>query len=400
MAEDEFLSYGRQAVNAPASQIAGASDFVTRAGDAATKSGAKAVRDPRGTDEDPIIEELCITPGELAFLLPKSLRNGYRPVLGTFAERLIEEDYCVQHNCQRFNNPGTRQYDYFDDTRAPQVMIAFYRRFNEHLTDNDAVEMLNFSKRKKLFKFPDIMRHTENVTQFFEIKPDNKGGKSDGREKLALLDAFNDFFQLPYRRGVFYNPTEEMRIAIFSVEGVPLELFLSVRRPEKGLILYKFCVSGEITKASKRLGKRVRKLALLGLLLGLIIPIEDPVERPIRDPVESPEDQPIPMPVPAAAEMNSVVPVPYLGSTNSDFTFYYVRGLSRRHKKGQSYPITIKYDSQGEELRTVIEFYLKKVSEGVSYLVSNNKVSLNIAPTGHNPLVIRPGTVMNVTWHH
>lgn len=399
MAEDEFLSYGHQAVNAPASRVAGVGDTVTGAGDAATQSAAKAVRDPRGPDEDPIIEELCVTPGELALLLPKSLRNGYRPVLGTFAERRIEEDYCDQHNCQRFNKPGTGQYDYFDDTRAPQVMIAFYRRFNDHLTDTDAEEMLKFSKRKKLFKFPDIIRHTENVTQLFEIKPDNNGGVSDGREKLALLDAFNDFFQLPYRRGVFYNPTEELRIATFSVEGIPLELFLSVRRPEKGLILYKYCVSGEITKASKRLGKRVRKLALLGLLLGLIIPIEDPVERPVRDPVENPADQPIPMPIPAVAGMNSIIPVPYLGSTDSDFTFYYVRGLSRTHTKGQSYPITIKYDSQGEELRTVIEFYLKKVAGGVSYLVSNNKVSLNIAPTGHNPLVIRPGTIMNVTWH-
>ena len=312
-----------------------------------------------------------------------------------FAERRIQIDYCEQHACQPYLRPGSLQYDYFDDSRDPKVLVSYYKNFNSHVTDRMAAEMLSYASRRKMLKFADIVRHLADVYQHFEIKPASKTGIYDGREKLALLDAFVDFFKLPYRRGTFYTPTPEMALATIRVENIPLELFLTVTRSEPGLLLYRFCIRGEIAEAEKRLRKTLGKLALLVILIGVLLPIENPIEQPVEDPVADP----IPWPIPASAEF--ILPVPYRGNVDGEFTFplYYVRGLSRNDKVGRTYSITIRFKSQGKDYFALVEFVLRDIKDKTSHLASANKGMMNIAPAGHTPMILSPKTEMIVVWH-
>lgn len=342
------------------------------------------------------IEQVCGAPGEIAaFLPPPHNRVVYMSVLGGFAERLIQQDYCDQHNCQPFSRPGSLRYDYFDDSRNPKDLIAYYKFFNSHVTDGKAAEMLSYAQRHKMFKFADVIRHVGDIQQHFEIKPASSAGIRDGREKLDLLDAFIDYFKLPYRRGTFYTPTPEMLIATIQIDGIPLELLISINRREPGLLVYKFCVRGELEKAMKRLRTLLGKLALIIVLIGIILPIEDPIEVP----EEKPGIEPIPWPIPASA--NFITPAPYRGHVDAEFSFafHYVRGLSRKHQKGETYPVTIRFESEGTEYFSVIDFVLQEAKDASSFLVSANKGMLNIAPAGNIPLVLNPKTEMVVHWH-
>ncbi|CAN5155357.1 hypothetical protein BH10PSE13_BH10PSE13_02810 [soil metagenome] len=346
----------------------------------------------------PKIEQVCGTPGEMAIYIPPPYNQiEYASVLGTFAERRIQVDYCEQHACQEYLRPGSLQYDYFDNSRDPKVLISYYKNFNPHVTDKIAAEMLSYSRRRKMFKFADIVRHLEDVQQHFEIKPASRSGIADGLRKLSLLDAFVDYFKLPYRRGTFYTPSPEMPLATIKIDTIPIELFLSVEQRVAGLILYRFCVRGELTEAMKRMRQMLGDLMLIVFLIGIILPIDDPIEEPVRDPVKDP--QPVPWPIPAGASF--ILPVPYRGNIDGErnFPFKYVRGLSRTHKKGKSYPVTISFESQGKEYMAVVDFTLRRVKDNASYLESANKGTVNIAPAGHTPLILSPKTAMVVQWH-
>lgn len=371
------------------SQAGGAGYSPSQAPGAAPAGGGTATAAPN-------VEQICGTPGEIAvYLPPPHNKVEYMSVLGVLAERRIQVDFCEQHQCQPFLRPGSLQYDYFDDSRDPKVLIAYYKYFNSHVTDAMAGEMLAYARRRKMLKFADIVRHLGDIHQHFEIKPASKSGIADGREKLALLDAFIDYFKLPYRRGTFYTPAAEMPLATVRVEGIPLELFLSVERSEPGMLAYRFCVRGEIAEAMKRLRKLMGKLALIIILIGIIIPIEDPIEQPVEDPAVDP----VPWPIPAGADI--ILPVPWRGNVDGEFSFEfrYVRGLSRSHKKGGTYPVTLSFESEGNEYFVLIDFLLKDVRDNASYLLSANKGMVNIAPARHKPLILSPKTEMVVHWH-
>ena len=352
--------------------------------------------DSAGKGTAPKIETRCGTPGEIAYYIPPpNNKIEYASVLGVFAERRIQVDYCEQHDCQPYLRPGSLQYDYFDDSRDPKVLISYYKNFNSHVTDQMAAQMLSYARRRKMLKFADIVRHLGDVLQHFEIKPASRTGIYDGREKLALLDAFVDYFKLPYRRGIFYTPTAEMKIATIRIENIPIELFLSVGRSEPGLILYRFCMRGEIAEAERRLRKTLGRLALLVILIGILLPIRNPIEQPVEDPVV----EPIPWPIPAGAEF--ILPVPYKGNVEGEFSFpfYYVRGLSRNDKAGRPYTITIRFESQGKEYFALVDFVVMEIQNKTSYLASANKGMLNIAPSGDTPLILSPKTEMVVALH-
>lgn len=212
-------------------------------------------------------------------------------------------------------------------------------------------------------------------------------------------------FQLPYEAGIAYTPPEEIEIETIDIEGIPIEIFLRTRRWEPKrpqVLLYKFCMRGHLKEANRRLGTRMRKMALLGLILGAIIPI--PIEEPIDQPVDEPVPLPEPMPIPASrgsefAGRALVVPKPYRGSIAGNFQFNYVRGLPQNPVAGEAYPIVISYGSQGETYYTVIEFRAVSVTDNKREMVSINTTPLNIAPTGHEPLIITVRNKLTITWH-
>jgi hypothetical protein len=136
-----------------------------------------------------------------------------------------------------------------DDPQIPDVLtfngLSFFRSIGPGLFDS-----------------PVSGRH-----EYYEIKPDNKKGIKDGQDKLESVEKMyaRKKYRLPYKRGSFYPHPDrlvaqspiEIRIALNSAfryhinillnrGGLRLiRLYLQLRRPEDGLLLYKLCIELE-----------------------------------------------------------------------------------------------------------------------------------------------------------
>jgi hypothetical protein len=130
--------------------------------------------------------------------------------------------------------------------------------------------------------------------EYYEIKPDNDGGINAGLEKLAYIESMyrKKRYMLPYKRGSYYpdpdpllaqNPIEiklphnrtfEYAIRILLKRGsfTKLRIYMQLRKPEDGLLLYRVCIEIEdddkrrirqkvITKAWEACVRRVRRSA-------------------------------------------------------------------------------------------------------------------------------------------
>lgn len=351
------------------------------------------------------IEVWCGTPRDVAPPLPGGVsRDSYRSALGDFAEGLITIAYCEQTDCRRFRDPNSQETDWFDEGPGRKRLFAsFLSVHNQHLTSDDEKE-LRKSKR------PDILTHKPERKEYYEIKPDSKKGHDDGRKKIQHLEGMLSRFQLPYEAGIVYTPPEEIEIETIDIEGIPIEIFLRTRRWEPKrpqVLLYTFCMRGHLKEANRRLGTRLRKMALLGLILGaIIIPIDKPIDKPGEEPIDEPGEEPIQRPIrpPVAAggedaDRALVVPKPYQGPIAGTFQFNYVRGLPQNPVAGEAYPIIVSYESQGETYYTVIEFQVVSAVGNERRMVSINTTPLNIAPTGHEPLIIKIRNPLTITWH-
>ena len=85
-------------------------------------------------------------------------------------------------------------------------------------------------------------------------------------------------------------------------------------------------------------------------------------------------------------------PKPYFGGlAGQAVTLIYESGLSRFVLADVTYPITLRFGSQGEIYRTTIKVYIDRIDKGVVYFHASTMTALNIAPSGHKPLLIQPG---------
>lgn len=391
----EVLSYGDRAVEKGDEALYAYGPTTTTKGDPNTQKTG---------EQESKIEVQCATPWEVAPPVPGASRAKYRSLLGSFAEKMINADFCEQTDCQPFLHPNSRATDYFDNRGGASYLIAFLDFHNSHLTNDDIEEMARSSMIKDGVNRPDILTHKPERKDYYEIKPNSRSGRRKGRKKLKNLAGFIAGFQLPYKPGIAYTPPGEIEIATVDVEGVPIEVFLQNERLQPALLVYKFCIRGELKKANRRLGKRVRKMALIGLILGAIIPVEDPIEQPVEDPIDQPVDEPVPMPIPASedhefADTPLIVPKPYSGPIEDTFTFRYVRGLPQNPVVGEAYQIVISYESRGETYHTVIEFQVISTANNERRLTSTNDIPLNVAPTDHEPLIIEVRNKLTIAWH-
>ncbi|WP_188150833.1 hypothetical protein [Teredinibacter waterburyi] len=337
-------------------------------------------------DDADKVEERCGTPGDLGKLLSVIDRRAYRPILGTFAERLIILDYCMQTHCQQFREPITGGSDFFDDKRGSALLVSYLGFHNPQLTNEELETIRRMRQVKHGQKRPDILTHKENLTEFYEIKPDSKSGRDAGIRKIGRLVTFFEDFGLPYWKGDSYIPTPEIAIATVTIDGIPVELFLRAKRIRDALITYQFCIRGDLREASLRAGKKVRKLALLGFIIGVIIPIIDPILEPSPQPVPA---QPLPIPAEIDSHIDLIMPKRFNGITDEEFSFYYVRGLPKSLKGRRKYDILISFYSNGLKYFAILEFRLVTHNDNIVQLESTNRYPLNIAPTNHSPLIIK-----------
>jgi hypothetical protein len=136
-----------------------------------------------------------------------------------------------------------------DDPKIPDILtfngLSFFRSLGPGLFDS-----------------PISGRH-----EYYEIKPDNKKGIKDGQAKLEYIEKMYGWkrYLLPYKRGSFYPHPDRLVAQIPITIGIQLNsafryhinillkrgglrlirLYLQLRRPENGLLLYKLCIELE-----------------------------------------------------------------------------------------------------------------------------------------------------------
>lgn len=388
MEEDEVLNYGRSATDDPALRLKQNSDQIVDAGKAANKSGkGRPKEDP--SDGAPQISKFCASPRDPGFFLTRRNAGEYRKLLGTIAERLVFVDFCSQHNCNEWTPPANLGHDFLDAFNSNKSLAAYYRHHNVHITGEIEKSM---TKRGSGIRRPDIVRHTDAIRQYYEIKPQSVSGRKQGRDKLKALNKFYKRFNLPYTPGTFYSPPKSIWMGTARFEGLDIKLSLELFEIQAGLITYHFCIEGELEEASKRFWNRIRLIGLLIILIGIISPIEDPIEVPDRD-------GPLPMPAPATSGKVFTIPRLYSGPVEVGPDFHYKRGLSRKNKIGDTVLITLALYKPNGPYLTALEFCVKARPKNKTVIESTNKKVLNVAPLGEDPFLINPNTRMSIDWH-
>jgi hypothetical protein len=118
---------------------------------------------------------------------------------------------------------------------------------------------------------PDMItsENSPNSFIYYEIKPDNPQGLSDGREKLTRIrDTLNRFTLPPYRPGPAIH-IRPLNIVVMNnnVGAGVMKVSLDLRVPDPGLIVYKFRVDFSIDPG-QFITKAVIALAIVAILEG------------------------------------------------------------------------------------------------------------------------------------
>lgn len=234
-------------------------------------------------------QEMCV-PAERLIGKQRASRLGRR------AEKLIQQDYCEQFPCDSFHYGNPEGRDYFDNVRGgPKLYMMFLFARNPHLTQRQQNEIGRRSKIRKQLRRPDILSDHWPRSEFYEIKPGSERGIRDGVEKIAALTVFYDEFGMRYTTGDRFQPHEYYYLTSRDFLGVPVKFYLRVERVGPGLIVYRLCARGRLSKA-------LRRLVIVALAaIAIAVAIGEIVARPVPVPVPRPEPVPAPIPFPIPA---------------------------------------------------------------------------------------------------
>lgn len=174
-------------------------------------------------------------------------------------------------------NPGTPESDWWDDGVRDYIRVLV-KRHPKNVTEKQLQadqlvkdklripDILTYNGiRRRGLVIQDFKRH-----EFYEIKPDSSSGERAGKEKIATLYKIYRNYGLPYWAGetylrdggpkkipIMYNAAfkhfVQMLCLRFGFKSI--RLFLVVRRPKPGLILYKVRVEIE-GEENKRLNRK------------------------------------------------------------------------------------------------------------------------------------------------
>lgn len=180
-------------------------------------------------------------------------------------------------------SPGMPEPDWWDDGFRDYIRILLERH-----PQNVTEKQLRADQRiKDKLHWPDILtyqgiRRRGLVVQdhkrheFYEIKPESSSGEKAGKDKIAALYKTYRDYDLPYRAGetylrdggpkkipIMYNAAFKhfMQMLCRRNGFKSIRLFLVVRRPKPGLILYKVRVELEDEESKRFSGKRGLEVA-------------------------------------------------------------------------------------------------------------------------------------------
>ncbi len=156
------------------------------------------------------------------------------------------ESYVVQEYLKHVGRSGVYPVNDkdFSDFTAGLANMTLYTAFLKQNNPNLKLSQLLKMRVKGIRKIPDICTHDyPRREEYYEIKPNSVSGLFDGNEKLAEIQAFNDFFDLPYRAGRIFTPNTHVIFFDDTLQGLPTQLAIRYRRIQHGLIVYDIAYS-------------------------------------------------------------------------------------------------------------------------------------------------------------
>lgn len=176
-------------------------------------------------------------------------------LFGEVAERLIFQDFASSIDF-------TQEQSFLDNGQREENLKTFLINNNKRVT-RDAVErFVDWCKADKLMRFPDIMIHTDEYTEFYEIKPNSRTGLSAGAKKVGILKAVYPSYHLPYTVGKQYNPKLYRCLAKYRHA---IAINFRVQKADHGLLVYDLWVDYD-TNLSEKQDPLVYRVMLMDLI--------------------------------------------------------------------------------------------------------------------------------------
>ncbi len=172
----------------------------------------------------------------MCFPVSKFQTSQFASGFGTFAERLIENDYCETLGC----TPAT----VYQDNNNATAYRAFLVGHNPSLAVPPKAAIL-------AGKFPTYPAPTLCATMGANRLLRNKGdvdlGRGRGQSEDSQHCGFKSDLGLPYVPGTTYTPSKDIPIMSGTMLGCNLGVSLNVQRYVPGVLSYSICLTGEIT---------------------------------------------------------------------------------------------------------------------------------------------------------
>jgi hypothetical protein len=155
-------------------------------------------------------------------------------IVGHMVESFVLEEYLKHVGRTRVYPAAIKDYSDFTCGFANTTLYtAFLKQNNPRLSITQLLAM----RLRGIRRIPDICTHDEpRRTEYYEVKPNSTTGLRDGDIKLAEIDAFNQFFNLPYRPGRIWSPDFYVTFFKDTLQGIPTEMAMHIKRIKPGLI--------------------------------------------------------------------------------------------------------------------------------------------------------------------
>lgn len=176
-------------------------------------------------------------------------------LFGEVAERLIFQDFSSSIDL-------TPEQSFMDNGHREENLKTFLVNNNKRVTRDAVDQFVTWCKDDKLMRFPDIMIHTDQCREFYEIKPNSRAGLSAGAKKVGILKAVYASYHLPYTAGRQYNPALYRCLAKYKHS---IAINLRVQMADYGLLVYDLWVDYD-TNLSEKQDLLVYRVMLIDLI--------------------------------------------------------------------------------------------------------------------------------------
>jgi hypothetical protein len=203
----------------------------------------------------------CLAPSEF-------LTTDFTRLVGAAAETFIEADYLKDVGRVSFFPVSTMDFaDFSHGFGNTPLYVAFLKTNNPSLSVSQLLAISGFGD----LKIPDIMTHdVAKRTEFYEIKPNSGDGRFAGTTKVALIAASLVSGGLPHIPGVQYSPNKKIKFFSGLIIGHRVEMFFHFVRILPGLIVYEFCIEGDLAGLALDLLLVILAAGVVALFLPLV----------------------------------------------------------------------------------------------------------------------------------